>query len=417
MQADIITIGDEILIGQIIDTNSAWIAARLGEVGIPIRRKYSIGDRREEILDAVGGSMLHSQLTIITGGLGPTKDDITKKVLAELFSSPLVRHEETYQRVEQMMAARGIEFNALNQSQALVPECCTVLTNHKGTAPGMWFEKDGRVVVSLPGVPFEMEALMNESVLPKLHEHFALEAVVHRTLITYGMAESMLAEHIASWEEALPSHIHLAYLPSPSQLRLRLSAYNVDKDRAEKEIDEQFERLLPLLGDLFVGWEDETVQSAVAKMLIARGETLAAAESCTGGTISAKFTAMSGASEYYWGGVVSYDNSVKENVLGVSRHNLDTYGAVSEQVARQMAEGVRRVCGTTYGIATTGIAGPTGGTPDKPVGTVWMAVATPTKTIAKVVQHGKIRAVNIERAATAAINLLRLELQRIENEE
>lgn len=416
MQADIITIGDEILIGQIIDTNSAWIAARLGEVGIPIRRKYSIGDRREEILDAVGGSMLHSELTIITGGLGPTKDDITKKVLAELFSSPLVRHEETYQRVERMMAARGIEFNALNQSQALVPECCTVLTNHKGTAPGMWFEKDGRVVVSLPGVPFEMEALMSESVLPKLHEHFALEAVVHRTLITYGMAESMLAEHIASWEEALPSHIHLAYLPSPSQLRLRLSAYNVDRERAEKEIDEQFERLLPLLGDLFVGWEDETVQSAVAKILIARGETLSAAESCTGGTISAKFTAMSGASEYYWGGVVSYDNSVKENVLGVSRHNLDTYGAVSEQVARQMAEGVRRVCGTTYGIATTGIAGPTGGTPDKPVGTVWMAVATPTKTIAKVVQHGKIRAVNIERAATAAINLLRLELQRIENE-
>lgn len=416
MQADIITIGDEILIGQIIDTNSAWIAARLGEVGIPIRRKYSIGDRREEILDAVGGSMLHSQLTIITGGLGPTKDDITKKVLAELFSSPLVRHEETYQRVERMMAARGIEFNVLNQSQALVPECCTVLTNHKGTAPGMWFEKDGRVVVSLPGVPFEMEALMSESVLPKLHEHFALEAVVHRTLITYGMAESMLAEHIASWEEALPSHIHLAYLPSPSQLRLRLSAYNVDRERAEKEIDEQFERLLPLLGDLFVGWEDETVQSAVAKMLIARGETLSAAESCTGGTISAKFTAMSGASEYYWGGVVSYDNSVKENVLGVSRHNLETYGAVSEQVARQMAEGVRRVCGTTYGIATTGIAGPTGGTPDKPVGTVWMAVATPTKTIAKVVQHGKIRAVNIERAATAAINLLRLELQRIENE-
>ena len=303
-----------------------------------------------------------------------------------------------------------------NRQQALVPRCCKVLLNKRGTAPGMWFEKDGRVVVSLPGVPFEMEALMSESVLPKLHEHFALEAVVHRTLITYGMAESMLAEHIASWEEALPSHIHLAYLPSPSQLRLRLSAYNVDRERAEKEIDEQFERLLPLLGDLFVGWEDETVQSAVAKILIARGETLAAAESCTGGTISAKFTAMSGASEYYWGGVVSYDNSVKENVLGVSRHNLETYGAVSEQVARQMAEGVRRVCGTTYGIATTGIAGPTGGTPDKPVGTVWMAVATPTKTIAKVVQHGKIRAVNIERAATAAINLLRLELQRIENE-
>ena len=414
MKADIITIGDEILIGQIIDTNSAWIAARLGEIGVSIRRKYSIGDRREEIISAVEESMAKAEITIITGGLGPTKDDITKRVLAEIFNSPMVCHTETYERVERMMAARGIAFNDLNKGQAMVPECCTVLANHKGTAPGMWFERNGRVVVSLPGVPFEMEGLMIESVLPLLTRHFELSSVVHRTAITYGLAESMMAELIAPWEDALPPHLHLAYLPSPSQLRLRLSAYDVDKEQAEREFDEQFAKLIPILGDYFVGWGDTTVQSAVAEILVKRGETLASAESCTGGVIASKFTAMSGASEYFWGGVVSYDNSVKENVLGVSRHNLETYGAVSEQVARQMAEGVRRLCGTTYGVATTGVAGPTGGSPEKPVGTVWVAVATPTHTIAKLFQHGKVRAVNIERAATAAINLLRLEL-KIEN--
>lgn len=414
MKADIITIGDEILIGQIIDTNSAWIAARLGEIGVSIRRKYSIGDRREEIISAVEESMEKAEITIITGGLGPTKDDITKRVLAEIFNSPMVCHTETYERVERMMAARGIAFNDLNKGQAMVPECCTVLANHKGTAPGMWFERNGRVVVSLPGVPFEMEGLMTESVLPLLTRHFELSSVVHRTAITYGLAESMMAELIAPWEDALPPHLHLAYLPSPSQLRLRLSAYDVDKEQAEREFDEQFAKLIPILGDYFVGWGDTTVQSAVAEILVERGETLASAESCTGGVIASKFTAMSGASEYFWGGVVSYDNSVKENVLGVSRHNLETYGAVSEQVAREMAEGVRRLCGTTYGVATTGVAGPTGGSPEKPVGTVWVAVATPTHTIAKLFQHGKVRAVNIERAATAAINLLRLEL-KIEN--
>lgn len=414
MKADIITIGDEILIGQIIDTNSAWIAARLGEIGVSIRRKYSIGDRREEIISAVEESMEKAEITIITGGLGPTKDDITKRVLAEIFNSPMVCHTETYERVERMMAARGIAFNDLNKGQAMVPECCTVLANHKGTAPGMWFERNGRVVVSLPGVPFEMEGLMIESVLPLLTRHFELSSVVHRTAITYGLAESMMAELIAPWEDALPPHLHLAYLPSPSQLRLRLSAYDVDKEQAEREFDEQFAKLIPILGDYFVGWGDTTVQSAVAEILVKRGETLASAESCTGGVIASKFTAMSGASEYFWGGVVSYDNSVKENVLGVSRHNLETYGAVSEQVAREMAEGVRRLCGTTYGVATTGVAGPTGGSPEKPVGTVWVAVATPTHTIAKLFQHGKVRAVNIERAATAAINLLRLEL-KIEN--
>ena len=410
MKVDIITIGDEILIGQIVDTNSAWMSQRLGEIGATVHRKYSVGDAPAEIRGAIEESLAVADVVITTGGLGPTKDDITKRVLAEMFDSRLVRDEDTYARVERMMALRGIEFNELNKAQALVPEGCRVLPNHKGTAPGMWFEREGRVVICLPGVPFEMEALMSESVLPMLQERFNLRAVVHRTAITFGLAESMLAEKIAEWEDSLPDYLHLAYLPSPTQLRLRLSAYDVEREEAERAISEQFERLMPLLGDLFVGWESATVQSAVADMLIAKGQTLAAAESCTGGALSAKFTAMSGASEYFLGGVVSYSNEVKNQVLGVSAEDLEKYGAVSEPVARQMAEGVRRVCGTTWGVSTTGIAGPTGGTPDKPVGTVWMAVAGPNGTKALCLNHGRLRAQNIERAATAAINMLRKEL-------
>ena len=410
MKVDIITIGDEILIGQIVDTNSAWMSQRLGEIGASVRRKYSVGDVASEIRGAIEESLSVADVVITTGGLGPTKDDITKRVLAEMFDCELVRDEDTYARVERMMALRGIEFNELNKAQALVPEGCRVLPNHKGTAPGMWFEREGRVVVCLPGVPFEMEALMSESVLPLLQERFNLSAVVHRTAITFGLAESMLAERIAAWEDALPEFLHLAYLPSPSQLRLRLSAYDVERQVAERAIAEQFELLMPLLGDLFVGWDGATVQSAVAEMLIAKGQTLAAAESCTGGALSAKFTAMNGASSYFMGGVVSYSNEVKNQVLGVRAEDLETYGAVSEPVARQMAEGVRRVCGTTWGVSTTGIAGPTGGTPDKPVGTVWMAVAGPNGTKALCLNHGRLRAQNIEKAAAAAINMLRKEL-------
>lgn len=413
MKVDIITIGDEILIGQIVDTNSAWMSQRLGEIGASVRRKYSVGDVASEIRGAIVESLSVADVVITTGGLGPTKDDITKRVLAEMFEAELVRDEDTYARVERMMALRGIEFNELNKAQALVPEGCRVLPNHKGTAPGMWFEREGRVVVCLPGVPFEMEALMTESVLPLLQERFNLSAVVHRTAITFGLAESMLAERIAAWESALPEFLHLAYLPSPSQLRLRLSAYDVEREVAERAIDEQFELLMPLLGDLFVGWDGATVQSAVAEMLIAKGQTLAAAESCTGGALSAKFTAMNGASTYFMGGVVSYSNEVKNRVLGVRAEDLETYGAVSEPVARQMAEGVRRVCGTTWGVSTTGIAGPTGGTPDKPVGTVWMAVAGPNGTKALCLNHGRLRAQNIEKAAAAAINMLRKELSNV----
>lgn len=410
MNTEIITIGDEILIGQIVDTNSAWIAARLNEAGFTVTRKLSIGDNREEIVTAVDGALAKSDAVIITGGLGPTKDDITKLTLAEMFGGRMVRDEETYIRNERTLTARGIEYNELNRGQAMVPDTATVLQNLHGTAPGMWFERDGKVVVSLPGVPFEMKELMTAEVLPRLLTYFKQGKVVHRTAITFGLAESVLAATIAPWEDALPEYLHLAYLPSPSQIRLRLSAYDIKSDSEEAEIDRRFKELERMIPEYFIGYEDDTVASAAAALLRKAGATLAVAESCTGGALSASFTAMAGASDYFLGGVVSYSNDVKANVLGVSRDTLERYGAVSEETAVEMADGVRRLCGADYALSTTGIAGPTGGSEDKPVGTVWIGLATPNGTTARKFVFSKLRPQNIERFATAAANMLRLEL-------
>lgn len=410
MNTEIITIGDEILIGQIVDTNSAWIAARLNEAGFTVTRKLSIGDNREEIVTAVDGALAKSDAVIITGGLGPTKDDITKLTLAEMFGGRMVRDEETYIRNERTLTARGIEYNELNRGQAMVPDTATVLQNLHGTAPGMWFERDGKVVVSLPGVPFEMKELMTAEVLPRLLTYFKQGKVVHRTAITFGLAESVLAATIAPWEDALPEYLHLAYLPSPSQIRLRLSAYDIKSDSEEAEIDRRFKELERMIPEYFIGYEDDTVASAAAALLRKAGATLAVAESCTGGALSASFTAMAGASDYFLGGVVSYSNDVKANVLGVSRDTLERYGAVSEETALEMADGVRRLCGADYALSTTGIAGPTGGSEDKPVGTVWIGLATPNGTTARKFVFSKLRPQNIERFATAAANMLRLEL-------
>lgn len=410
MNTEIITIGDEILIGQIVDTNSAWIAARLNEAGFTVTRKLSIGDNREEIVTAVDGALAKSDAVIITGGLGPTKDDITKLTLAEMFGGRMVRDEETYIRNERTLTARGIEYNELNRGQAMVPDTATVLQNLHGTAPGMWFERDGKIVVSLPGVPFEMKELMTAEVLPRLLTYFKQGKVVHRTAITFGLAESVLAATIAPWEDALPEYLHLAYLPSPSQIRLRLSAYDIKSDSEEAEIDRRFKELERMIPEYFIGYEDDTVASAAAALLRKAGATLAVAESCTGGALSASFTSMAGASDYFLGGVVSYSNDVKANVLGVSRDTLERYGAVSEETAVEMADGVRRLCGADYALSTTGIAGPTGGSEDKPVGTVWIGLATPNGTTARKFVFSKLRPQNIERFATAAANMLRLEL-------
>ncbi len=413
IQATIITIGDEILIGQIVDTNSVSIAKHLNKAGITVREKLSIGDDAQQIEQTLARAHSQSQIVIITGGLGPTKDDITKHTLARIFSSPLVEDRAVSVHVERLLAARGIAFNELNRSQALVPECCQVLFNHHGTAPGMWFEQGDNVTISLPGVPFEMEHLMEDEVMPRLMSRFSLHANIHRTMITSGIAESILAERIAAWEEALPQHIKLAYLPAPNVVRLRLSTYDSEDEAAVREcIEELFKQLYDIIPDNIVGFEDASVQQLVHQILTERGQTLAVAESCTGGTIASRFTAMPGSSAYFLAGVVSYSNESKRDVLGVDYDDIMRYGAVSEQVARQMAEGARRITGADYAISTTGIAGPAGGSVEKPVGTVWMAVATPERTIAMMRASGTDRGQIINRASAYAIEMLYKELKK-----
>ena len=412
MNATIITIGDEILIGQIVDTNSASMSRKLNAIGIAISEKISIGDTKEAIVTTVKRAMQSSKVVIITGGLGPTKDDITKSTLAEMFNSAMRYDEAEGEHIRTLLARRGIAFTELNRNQALVPECCTVLHNAHGTAPGMWFDTPtGGVVVSLPGVPFEMEHLMDDIVVPRLESRFQLRSIVHTTIITRGIPESILAERIAAWEDALPDHLHLAYLPAPNIVRLRLSAYDIDKAEAEIAINIEIEKLHAIIGDNIVGIEGATIEKLVHDMLIQRGATLAVAESCTGGTIASKFTAIAGASQYFMAGIVSYSNAAKSDILGVRIEDIEREGAVSECVARQMAEGARRVAGADYAIATTGIAGPTGGSELKPVGTVWIAVATPTGTIAQMRNSGTDRGQIISRASAYAIEMLYNELK------
>ena len=413
IKATIITIGDEILIGQIVDTNSASISRHLNAAGITVEEKTSIGDEAEQIEQTLQRALLSSQIVIITGGLGPTKDDITKHTLARIFHSSMHEDERVCNHVRTLLERRGITFNELNRGQAMVPDCCTVLFNAYGTAPGMWFETEqGEVVISLPGVPFEMEHLMEDEVMPRLKAHFSLHANVHRTMITAGLPESMLAERIEEWEDALPKWMKLAYLPSPNIVRLRLSAYDrEDGTLAREAINAEFDKLYNIIPGHIVGFEGATMQSLVHEVMRERGLTLAVAESCTGGTIASLFTAMAGASAYFLGGVVAYANEVKRDVLGVNYDDIMTHGAVSETVARQMAEGVRRTTGADYAIATTGIAGPTGGSEAKPVGTVWMAVATPTHTVAVMRNSGLDRGQIISRASAYAIELLYKELK------
>lgn len=406
MKSTIITIGDEILIGQILDTNSRYISQALNRLGIVVAERTSIGDNAEQIVQTLDRALAATDVVIITGGLGPTKDDITKHTLARYFGSELVYNEQVGDFVRSLLERRGIAFNELNRGQAMVPQCCTVLHNGHGTAPGMWFERDGKVVVSLPGVPFEMVHLIDDTVVPMLRERFALKAIVHRTMITSGIAESILAERIADWEDALPEVLHLAYLPAPNIVRLRLSAYEVDGQSVAAMIDDQFELLKAIIPEAVVGFEDATVEQLVHNALIAQGKTLSVAESCTGGNIAAKFTAMAGASAYFQAGVVSYSNEAKVDILGVNAEDIARYGAVSEQVALQMAEGARRVGRSDYAIATTGIAGPSGGSAEKPVGTVWIGVATPEGSFAVLKNCGTDRGQIVQRATAYAIKLL-----------
>lgn len=411
MQAEIITIGDEILIGQITDTNSPWIGNKLNEAGIRIHSVTSVGDDTKDITEAIERALGRSEVVITTGGIGPTKDDITKNTLAAIFGCELVLHQKSYEMIGEMLKKRGVDFNGLNRSQAMIPSCCTVLPNYNGTAPGMWFERGDSVLVSMPGVPFEMKELMTGQVIPRLKEHFKLSDNIHSTLLTFGLPEAVLAEKISEWEDALPYFLHLAYLPSPLGIRLRLSAYEVNGVDVNAEIGKQFGLLEKLIPDNIVGYGETSLERETGMLLLSRKETVAAAESCTGGNIARRFTANPGASEYFKGGVVSYSNELKISLLGVRPQTIGQFGAVSSQTACEMAEGMRKVAGTTYAIATTGIAGPGGGSDDKPVGTVWIALATPDKTVSEKFVFGQLRAQNIERASSNAIDMLRLYLK------
>ena len=406
MIAEIITIGDELLIGQVIDTNSAWMATKLNEHGIGVKQITSISDNREHILTTLKEASQRANLILITGGLGPTKDDITKTTLCEYFSTGLVFSEIAFEGVSRLFRNRGLPVTDLNRQQAMVPENCTVIPNSNGTAPGMWFQKDEIIYVSMPGVPFEMKAMMENEVLPRLAGK-SNYSIIHRTILTEGIGESFLAAKIASWENNLPSEIKLAYLPQPGMVRLRLTAKGTDKLILEKELKDSVDELFKLAGEYIFGEGEETLQNITGQLLKKYGKTLATAESCTGGYLAHLITSISGSSEYFKGSVIAYANEIKERMLGVEPETLAKHGAVSEETVKQMAEGIRSKFKVDYAVATSGIAGPTGGSPEKPVGTTWIAIASPSGTIAKKFMLGDHRERNIQRAAISALSLLR----------
>ncbi|MCS6968567.1 MAG: competence/damage-inducible protein A [Cytophagales bacterium] len=408
--AEVITIGDEILYGQIVDTNSQWISAELDKIGIRTARQTSVGDSRQAIFSALQAAEALAQVIIITGGLGPTKDDITKHTLAEYFGSELVFDPTVLENIERLFKPRGREVTETNRQQAYVLAGCKVLQNSIGTAPGMWLERNGKVFISLPGVPHEMKKLMSEQVLPALQTHFQTPHVIHYFIKTINIPESTLSDLIQQWELALPAHLKLAYLPRPGQVRLRLTGIGADKEALQAEMNQQVEQLLSIIGKYVYGYGEEEIETKVGALLLQQGKTIAVAESCTGGYIAHQFTQHAGASRYFLGGIVAYSNQVKIAQLGVSAETLAQYGAVSEPVARQMAENVRLRYEASIGISTTGIAGPDGGTPEKPVGTVWIAYADGNQTIAKKLTLTQERMLNIMLTTNALLDLVRQQL-------
>ena len=406
-RAEIITIGDEILFGQIVDTNTQWIGTQLTDIGIRPARKTSVGDNRQDILDAFTQASQRVNVVIVTGGLGPTRDDITKHTFCEYFGTELEINQEALALVTEFFAKRGRAMTELNIQQAALPKNCTYIPNLWGTAPGMWFEKDGVIYVSLPGVPYEMKNLMEFEILPRLKARFSTHIIQHKSIRTIGIGESFLAEKISAWEDALPGHIKLAYLPHFGQVRLRLTGTGTDQEVLEKELAEQVALVMPLIEEHVFGYDSDELETVIGALLMSSHATVATAESCTGGYVANQITSIPGSSRYYEGSVVSYSNDVKMNVLGVSRETLEAYGAVSEQTAREMAEGARRVLNTTFAISTTGIAGPDGGTAEKPVGTVWIACATPEETFTQLLTLRNNRKINIELTCSYALNLLR----------
>jgi len=408
IKTSIITIGDELLIGQVIDTNSAWMAQELNKAGIAVSRRVAVGDTRDSIWKALDEESLHSDIILITGGLGPTADDITKPLLTEYFGGSLIIDEGSLRNLQYLFeTVFKRPLTERNLKQAEVPDNCKVLLNKRGTAPGMLFEKNGKVYVSMPGVPYEMQGMITDDVIPYLQQNFHLPFIAHRTLLTYGIGESYLADMIREFEEALPAWIKLAYLPNYGMVRLRLTASGEEKEVIEKALQDRFEELQHRVKDFLVINEDAQMQEMIAKLLLQKKQTMCTAESCTGGYIAHLLTSIAGSSAFYDGSVVSYSYKAKEDLLQVKESTLLEKGAVSEEVVREMATGALQNIGSTYAIAVSGIMGPGGGMPDKPVGTVWVCVGDKNKLTAKRFHFRFDRTRNIQLTAVNALNMLR----------
>jgi nicotinamide-nucleotide amidase len=406
MLAEIITIGDEILIGQIVDTNSAWMAKELNKIGIRVKQISSVSDDKDHILKALAEAATRAKIIFITGGLGPTKDDITKKTLAEYFGVGFVENKEALENVERIFAKHNRPLLDVNRLQAQVPANCEIILNKNGTAPGMWFNHEGVIYISMPGVPFEMMYMMEGEVLPKIMANFKLPSIIHTTLLTVGEGESFLAERIADIENELPHFIKLAYLPKLGQVRLRLSAFGEDEELLQKQVDVFAGKIIERIGAVFVVDKDIALEKAILDKMTEKGLTLSIAESCTGGYISHLFTQHPGSSKVFLGGGVTYSNGLKEHILGVKHQTIEKFGAVSEQTAKEMVDGALLNFKSDFAISVTGVAGPDGGTIDKPVGTVWIAVSGMGKMLIKKYTFGNKRQQNIERSAVMALSML-----------
>lgn len=405
--ASIITIGDELLIGQVLDTNSAWIAQQLNKIGIALNNRISVGDNAQEIRKALDFGSKNSQVVLITGGLGPTNDDITKKVLCDYFDGKMVVNQASLENVKRLFEkVYNKPVSEVNLKQAEVPDVCEVIQNHRGSAPGMIFKKDDSIFISMPGVPYEMQGIMEE-VIPMLQKKFHVPAIIHKTILTSGIGESALAEKIKDFEDKLPKEIRLAYLPNYGMVRLRLSTSGFDKSKTENAIKNQFTVLKELVKEFMVADEDLTMQQVIGKLLLENKKTISTAESCTGGAIASLITSVAGSSAYFKGSVVSYSNQIKQEMLGVKKETLDTYGAVSEQTAREMLSGILKQMKTDFGIAVTGIMGPGGGSEEKPVGTVYIAVGNKENQVVQKFKQRFSREKNIEVTSVMALNLMR----------
>lgn len=414
MQAELIAIGDEILIGQTVDTNSAFIATQLNENGVTVKQKRVIADKAEAIKRALDEILPETQLVFMTGGLGPTKDDITKKTLTEYFGGKLVFNEKVYQNIERLFSSFNRQPSAAHRTQAELPDTCLPILNKMGTASGMRFERGGRFYFSLPGVPYETEHLVKDEIIPWINENLSKGVVVHRTVLTQGVPESDLAERLVEWENNLPEGISLAYLPSPGIVKLRLSAYTGEQGEVTEKIEEEVAKLKAILGPVVFGENADTLEEVIGSLLKEQGATVSTAESCTGGYIAHLLTQVPGSSETFKGSIVSYAEEAKENLLEVPRALIDAHGAVSQQVAEAMVQGARKKLLTDYAVATTGYAGPSGGDEQQPVGTVWIAVGGPQRMVSRQFNFGKNRQRNIRKAALMGLDMLRRELNKIE---